>query len=88
MAKIKVGIVGAGGMAGYHVAGFRKGGAEVVAVADSNVDAARKAAALFGIKRIYASLDEMLAAGDVDAVSVITPNKYHYPLAMAALKAG
>ena len=30
----KVGLVGAGGMANYHIEGFRQGGAEVVAVAD------------------------------------------------------
>lgn len=88
MRKIKVGIVGAGGMADYHVPGFRKGGAEVTAVADVNAAAARKAAEKFGIGRVYASLGDMLRGGDLDAVSVITPNRFHYPLAMEALKAG
>ena len=33
MKKIRIGLVGAGGMAAYHVPGFKKAGAEVVAVA-------------------------------------------------------
>ena len=36
----KIGIIGAGGMARYHIDGFRKAGAEVVAMADVSVDAA------------------------------------------------
>jgi hypothetical protein len=32
MAKVEIGIDGAGGMGYYHVAGFCKGGAGVVAV--------------------------------------------------------
>ena len=37
----KVGVIGAGGMAHYHIQGFRKAGAEVVAMADVNVEAAK-----------------------------------------------
>ena len=33
---LRVGLIGAGGMADYHVAGFKKAGAEVVAIADPN----------------------------------------------------
>jgi len=42
--SIKVGIIGAGGMLRYHAAGFRSAGAEIVAVADANHEAAKKAA--------------------------------------------
>jgi predicted dehydrogenase len=33
---MKIGIIGAGGMASYHIPGFRSAGAEVVAIADMN----------------------------------------------------
>ena len=40
----KIGIIGAGGMLQYHAAGFRAGGAELVAICDMNEQAAQKAA--------------------------------------------
>ena len=87
--SIKIGIVGAGGMAGYHVAGFRSAGADIVALADVNKTAADKAAAKRGIGRVFGNLAEMLrSVPDIDAVSIIVPNKYHAPLALQALRAG
>jgi predicted dehydrogenase len=87
--SIKIGIVGAGGMAGYHVAGFRSAGAEVVALADVSKVAAERAAAKHGISRVYGSLAEMLnGIPELDAISVIVPNKFHAALALQALKAG
>jgi predicted dehydrogenase len=87
--SVKIGIVGAGGMLQYHVNGFRAAGAEVVAIADVNVAAAQKAAKAYGIPKAFGSLDELLAAcPEADAVSVITPNKFHKPLVIQALNAG
>ena len=85
---IRVGVVGAGGMAAYHIPGFRAGGAKVAAIADVSREAAARAAASYGIPAAYASLGEMLAAERLDAISVITPNKFHCPLVLQALKAG
>jgi predicted dehydrogenase len=85
---IMVGLVGAGGMAKYHVAGFRKAGAEVVAIADPDADAAERAAAKFDVTQVYDSLEDMLAQTKMDAVSILTPNKFHCPLVLQALKAG
>lgn len=83
----KIGVIGAGGMARYHIDGFRKAGAEVVAMADVNVEAARASAEGNGIAQVYADVAEMLAS-DIDAVSIIVPNKFHGPLAIQALEAG
>ena len=88
MKKIRIGIVGAGGMAPYHIQGFRKGGAEVVAIADPNAAAAGKCAAAWGVPYVFNSMYEMLASSRLDAVSIITPNKFHAPLAIEALNAG
>ena len=85
---VRIGVIGAGGMAAYHVPGFRAGGAEVVALADVNEAAAKAAAAKYGIGKVYTDVAEMLASEDLDAVSVITPNKFHKPLVLQALKAG
>ena len=75
-------------MAAYHVPGFKKAGAEVVAVADPNPAAAARCAKTHGIARVYASVGEMLANERLDAVSVITPNRFHAPIVLEALKAG
>jgi predicted dehydrogenase len=85
----KVGVIGAGGMLQYHAAGFRQAGAEIVAVADPAAGAAAKAAEKWGIARAYESVDAMLSeSADLDAVSIIVPNKFHAPLALQCLKAG
>lgn len=84
----KVCVVGAGGMAAYHIPGFRKAGAEIVAIADPNRAAAEKCASAQAIPRIYPSVEEMLAKEEADAVSVITPNRFHAPIVLQALKAG
>jgi predicted dehydrogenase len=87
--SIKVGIIGAGGMLRYHAAGFKSAGAEIIAVADVNEAAAQKVAVREGISRVFGDVDRMLReCPEIDAVSVIVPNKYHAPLALRALAAG
>ena len=87
--SIKVGVIGAGWMVKYHAAGFRKAGAEIVAVADPAPGAADKAAEEWGIPKTFDSVDKMLAeAPELDAVSIIVPNKFHAPLALQCLRAG
>jgi len=86
---IKVGIIGAGGMLQYHAAGFKQAGAEIVAIADAAPGAARKAADKWGAKHAYESVDALLAeCKELDAVSIIVPNKFHAPLALQSLNAG
>lgn len=86
--KLRVGLVGAGGMATYHIAGFREGGAEVVAVSDINLASAQACAKSNNISAAYSSLSEMISAEKLDAISVLTPNAFHAPLAIEALRAG
>ena len=85
----KVGVIGAGGMLQYHAAGFRQAGAEIVAVADAAPGAAAKAAEKWNIAKAYDSVEAMLAGSpEIDAVSVIVPNKFHAPLTIQCLEAG
>jgi len=73
----------------YHAAGFRQAGAEIVAVADPAPGAARKAADKWCVPHAYESVDAMLAERkELQAVSIIVPNKFHAPLAIQCLKAG
>jgi predicted dehydrogenase len=89
MDPLKIGIVGAGGMAVYHYDGFTQAGAEVIAMADMDIARAGDFGGRRGIGRSYASLGEMLAASpELDAVSIVTPNKFHKPLVVEALEKG
>ena len=85
----KVGVIGAGGMLQYHAAGFRQAGAEIVAVADAAPGAALAAGGKWGIAAAHESVEAMLEKHpELDAVSIIVPNKFHAPLALQCLKAG
>ena len=85
----KIGIIGAGGMAQYHIAGFRQAGAEILAVADLNEKAAQATADQYAIPKVFGSVEDMLEQlPELDAVTIIVPNKFHSPLAVQALKAG
>ena len=85
----KIGIIGAGGMLQYHAPGFKAGGAEIVAICDMNQEAAKKAASTYGAEHVFADSQKMLdKLSDLDAISIITPNRTHKPLAIQALNAG
>lgn len=84
---LRVGVVGAGLIAGCHVRAYTKApGVEVVAVADPHLAKAEQLAATVGA-RASADLDEVLALG-VDVVSVCTPPRSHADLTVRSLDAG
>ena len=81
----KIGIIGAGGMLQYHAAGFRAGGAELVAICDMNEQAAQKAAKEYDVSHVFSDSAKMLSElSELDAISIITPNRTHRPLAVQA----
>ena len=49
---------------------------------------ARATAERFGIATAYSDPADLIAREDIDLVLIITPIEFHYPLAMAALRAG
>jgi len=85
---LKIGIIGAGWMARYHIEGFRRGGAEVLQIADSSLKAAKAGAKRFNVPQVARKVPELIADSAIDAVSIIVPNKFHAPLAIQALEAG
>jgi predicted dehydrogenase len=88
--KIRVGIIGCGGIArATHIPNYKKiEGVELVACADIDISAAKKVAKEFGIPHFYKEYNEMLEKENLDAVSVCTPNIFHKGPAIAAMKAG
>lgn len=88
MKKLKVGVIGLG-MGRWHIAGYREHKAcEVLALADPDTKRLAEIGGKFKVPRLYDSPAEMLKREDLDIVSVATPNKFHKPWTVAALKAG
>lgn len=91
MKPLKVGLIGAGGIArGVHVPNYLKCGdrVELVAVSDVIKETAEQLAMDFSIAHVYENYEDMLREVELDAVSVCTPNKFHASAAIAALQAG
>ena len=86
--SVRVGIVGGGRIADLNAIGWLEHPAgTITAVCDVDERTRTRRAEQWGC-RAYASLDEMLAAPDVDAVEILTPHHLHAAQAIAALRAG
>jgi len=89
MKKIRIGIVGTGGMAHAHAGDvLRRPATSLVAVADVDAGRARAFAGKFGAPQAFGSLTDMLASAPVDAVINVTPDACHAPLTLEAIAAG
>lgn len=87
MSDLRVGILGAGLIAGVHARTYAvTPGVRVVAIADPVAAKAERVAAEVGAMPVT-SLDDLVAVG-VDVVSVCTPPALHAPLTVRSLDAG
>lgn len=86
---VRVGIIGCGKIAQVrHLPEYRDNmDAELVGYYDFNCERAAEIAKKYGGK-VYASVDELLADKDIDAVSVCVANNAHAEVSIKALKAG
>ena len=91
MNRIRMGVVGLGGISRSHIAGILASkDAGLVAVCDINRETLSKAGILYGIPEamLFDNHTEMFRCPDIDAISICTPNDSHFPIAMDAIKAG
>jgi myo-inositol 2-dehydrogenase/D-chiro-inositol 1-dehydrogenase len=86
--RVRVGVLGAGFISDYHVAGLQAAGADVVALFSRSAETARAKVDRFGIPTVTTDQAEFFARRDVDAVVVATPDFTHEALAVAALERG
>jgi predicted dehydrogenase len=87
--RIRVGVAGTGFAAASHLDALaRVPGVEVVAVAGSDRERAKRVAAAHGIERAYASHAELLDHDGLDAVHNCTINRLHHEVSMGALERG
>lgn len=88
--RLRVAIIGSGGIANGHAAGYAANAdaAEVVAVCDVDEGRARDFAERHGVGLVYTDAETLLREQQPDAVSICTPNFLHAPQSIMALEAG
>jgi len=85
---LKVGVIGAGGVSRFHLAGYKAAGAQVVAVAEANPVTLERVQAEWHIPRGYADFAALCTDPEIEAVSVCLPNALHHPATVAAARGG
>ena len=89
MSRTKIGLIGAGGVANFHLRALAEiEDAEVVAIVDIVRSRAEAAAQRYGITRVHDDYQQLLSDPGVEAVIVCTPTGMHAAPTIAALKAG
>jgi len=88
--KLRIGVVGIGDISNVYLNNLKNysDAVEVIACASRSLEKARRKAAEHGIPRPYASMEELLADDDIDAVLNLTTPDAHFTCTMAALAAG
>lgn len=90
--KLRVGLVGCGGISGTHLEGWKKLNptSKVVALCDIKEEAVTRRGEQYGVPKDqwYLTHEELLAKADVDAIDICVPNMAHAPIAINSLKAG
>ena len=88
MKKIRLLVLGTGGMAAGHVKAFLLDPrVDVVACSDIDLTRAEKFATVHGIANSFGNLDDAMAWGQFDAATNVTPDAVHYPTTMKLLAA-
>ncbi len=89
MSVIRLGMIGAGLTARWHLRAYRRiAGVRVVAIANPRSPRGAGLARSFGIPEHYASGAELIARAPIDAVDICAPTGEHAPLLRAALDRG
>jgi predicted dehydrogenase len=86
---LKVGVIGVAGIARTHYPGWKESPyTEITALADIRPEPLKKFGAELGVSKLYKKAEDLIADKDIDIIDICTPNMYHMPVAVAALKAG
>ena len=92
MEKLRIGIIGCGGIAnGKHMPSLKElNDVEMVAFCDLILERAEQAAKEYGTQdaKVYTDYKELLADPTIDVVHVLTPNRSHSFITVDALEAG
>lgn len=87
---VRVGVIGAGRIGKIHAANLatRIPGAEVAAIADVNLQAARELAEKLHVANVYPDFQQIMDDKSIDAVAICSSTDTHASLMVEAAKAG
>ena len=87
---LRVGVIGVGSWTEIcHIPGLQVHPEVcVAALCGRSADRRRAQAERFGVPQTYGDFEELIARADVEAVTISTPNAWHFAIARAALLAG
>ncbi len=88
---LKAGLIGCGVISNLNVLGYiYSKDAEIVAVADTDMDNAKEKLERWGLRisSIYKDYKEMINQEDLDIVEILTPHHLHYPMVKYCAEAG
>lgn len=91
MKKVRIGLIGTGRFGRLHLNVLQQlPGAEIAAISDVQKDALEKAASDFGLAKdiCYTDPFDLIAREELDAVDIVSDEKSHGPLVLAALQHG
>jgi len=87
--KLKVGIIGLGGIANTHVPGWQASEyAELTAGADIRPEVFDTWKQKYGVAKFYENHGDLIADPEIDIIDICSPNMFHSEQAVAALEAG
>lgn len=89
MSKLRIGIIGVGGIAqGRHIPAFKalSDDCVITAVSDVNLERAKEVSKTHQIDHVFEDYRDLFK--EVDAVCICTPNRFHAEITVAALEAG
>lgn len=85
--KLRAGIVGCGGIAQAHIAGYQENGIAITALTDMDPNVAKVTAEKLDAKaEVFASAEALIKSGKVDLISICTPPIAHADNAVCARK--
>ena len=86
---LKVGIIGAGVIAGRHIENFLKNeNVEIKAISNRNIEKAEKLAKKYSIENVYNDYHDILNDNEIDAVSITTATYSHKDIVIDAILKG
>ncbi|MBS4206019.1 Gfo/Idh/MocA family protein [Lederbergia citrea] len=89
MAKLKIGVIGAGSISEAHFQSYANNKkVEIYAICDLNEERAKEKAEKYGASKVYVDYNELMNDPEIDAVSICTWNTSHAEIAIAALDHG
>jgi predicted dehydrogenase len=96
MKELGIGLIGTGFMGKAHAIAYRTAlsafpdipAPRLIAIADVNADAAKKAAHQYGFESATGNWKALISNPAIHVISITTPNSFHKEMALAAIAAG